>query len=154
MQLKFTPKNPDFVKTIRENLNRQYFMAHNAMELTRIEPGYTEATLVIAQQHLQQHLFVHGGATATMADIVMGFAAFSLAGAEEGTVTADLRVSYLNPGVGEKLIAKGWVVKPGNMLSFCESEVWVEQAGGELVLIAKASATMATIRPVKKDPAV
>ena len=57
-------------------------------------------------------------------------------------MTADLQISYLHPGVGQRISAIGWVLKPGRRLHFCEAEVWCDD-----LLIAKASATMAVIEP-------
>ncbi|MBI3233999.1 MAG: PaaI family thioesterase, partial [Bacteroidetes bacterium] len=88
--------------------------------------------------------FVHGGATATFADLVMGFAAYSLVKSDQVVVTADLRVSYLNPGIGEHIFARGWVIKPGSKLIFCEGEIVAVDNGKETV-IAKSSATMAVV---------
>jgi uncharacterized protein (TIGR00369 family) len=77
----------------------------------------------------------------------MGFAAYSLVKLDQVVVTADLRVSYLNPGIGERVIAKGWVIKPGSKLIFCEGEIVTIKNGIE-TLIAKASATMAVVNMV------
>ena len=128
---------------IREKLKRQYFMHLIGADLTRIEPGRIEAELALGQQHQQQRGFAHGGLVATMADLAAGFAAVTLVPEHYGVVTSDLKVSYLNPGVGQRIKAIGWVLKAGRRLHFCEAEVWCDD-----VLIAKASATMAVIEPV------
>ncbi|MGI4744375.1 MAG: PaaI family thioesterase [Janthinobacterium lividum] len=131
---------PDLVARIRRKLERQHFMHLIGADLTRIEPGRIEATLVLGQQHLQQRGFAHGGLVATMADLAAGFAALTLVPEGVGVVTSDLKVSYLNPGVGTQMKAIGWVLKAGRRLHFCEAEVWCDD-----VLIAKASATMAVL---------
>ena len=128
---------------IREKLQRQHFMHLIGADLTRIEPGRVEAALALGQQHQQQRGFAHGGLVATMADLAAGFAALTLVAEGVGVVTADLKVSYLNPGVGARIKAIGWVLKAGRRLHFCEAEVWCDD-----VLIAKASATMAVIHSV------
>lgn len=115
-------------------------------EIETIEVGEITGRLVLQEKHKQHKGFVHGGVTATIADIVMGFAAVTLVPADQHVVTADLRVSYLNPGVGEELFARGWVIKQGKMLNFCEAEIFSKDGAGKKVLIAKASATMATIQ--------
>ena len=125
---------------IREKLKRQYFMHLIGADLTRIEPGRIEAELALGQQHQQQRGFAHGGLVATMADLAAGFAAVTLVPDEAGVVTSDLKVSYLNPGVGSRMKAIGWVLKSGRRLHFCEAEVWCDD-----VLVAKASATMVVV---------
>ena len=128
---------------IRRKLERQHFMHLIGADLTLITPGRVEAELALQQQHQQQRGFAHGGLVATLADLVAGFAAVTLIPDTHGLVTADLRVSYLHPGVGQRLRAIGWVLKAGRRLHFCEAEVWCDD-----LLIAKASATMAVIEPV------
>lgn len=139
--------NPDFHNTIREKLQGQHFMTLVGFEITKIAEGLIEGELNITPQHRQNKGFVHGGLTATLADITAGYAAVSLIPADHHVVTVDLKISYLNPGVGEKLFAKGWVLKQGRKLTFCEAEVYCLSAGKPAILIAKASATMATLSP-------
>jgi uncharacterized protein (TIGR00369 family) len=137
-------KNPDFEATIRQKLQGQHFMNHIGFRLTMISEGLIEGETEIREELKQQNGFLHGGATATICDLVTGFAAFSLVEKGMTVVTVEMKVSYLNPGVGEKVWAKGWVLKTGNMLSFCEGEVYAESKG-ERTLIAKCSATMAHV---------
>jgi len=133
----------DLTTRIRQKLTTQRFMHLIGADLTTIEPGRVEAELALEQQHQQHRGFAHGGLVATMADLVAGFAAVTLVPDNYGVVTADLRISYLHPGVGKKLRAIGWVLKAGRRLHFCEAEVWCDDK-----MIAKASATMAVVEPV------
>ncbi|MFD2718467.1 PaaI family thioesterase [Hymenobacter monticola] len=137
-----TAATPDLEARIRRKLTGQRFMHLIGADLTAIAPGRIEAELTLAEQHQQQRGFAHGGLIATLADLVAGFAAVTLVPDNFGVVTADLRVSYLHPGFGQKLKAIGWVLKAGRRLHFCEAEVWCDD-----LLIAKASATMAVIEP-------
>ncbi|MGV3538562.1 MAG: PaaI family thioesterase [Rufibacter sp.] len=137
--------NPQFRDTVKEKLRRQFYMHLLGFEIETIEIGRIEGRLTLEEKHKQHKGFVHGGVTATLADIVMGFAAVTLVPAEYHVVTADLRVSYLNPGVGEVLLAKGWVLKQGKKLNFCEAEIFSIDGHGQQTLIAKASSTMAII---------
>jgi uncharacterized protein (TIGR00369 family) len=138
--------NPDFKTRIQQLLEKQYFMKHIGFELTIIEEGRTEGSLDLKQIHKQQKGFAHGGLVATLADITAGFAAATLISKDNHVVTGEIKISYLNPGVGEKLISKGWVLKQGAKMHFCESEVWAVMGESE-ILIAKASATMVIIFP-------
>ena len=142
----FTVKNPKFRELIREKLEKQYFMHHIGMELDTIEAGRVEGSLDFTDELKQQNGFLHGGVTATLCDVVAGFAAFTLVNEDETVVTADLRVSYLNPGDASRYEAKGWVIKTGSMLHFCESEVWGIYVDGSRKLLAKSSSTMATVK--------
>ncbi len=114
-------------------------------EIETVEIGLIEGKLTLEEKHKQHKGFAHGGVIATLADIVMGFAAVTLVPADQHVVTSNLTISYLNPGVGDALFAKGWVLKQGRKLNFCEAEIFSIDGPGERKLIAKASATMATI---------
>ncbi|WP_299700028.1 PaaI family thioesterase [uncultured Pontibacter sp.] len=139
--------NPDFKEDIKEKLERQEFMKLMGFEVTKIEVGRVEGELVLEQRHKQHKGFAHGGVIATLADIVAGFAAVSLVPKDHHVVTAEIKVSYFHPGVGDKLLAKGIVLKQGRKINFCEAEVYVVKGDQEPLLIAKASASMANITP-------
>ncbi|MBO6518302.1 MAG: PaaI family thioesterase [Bacteroidia bacterium] len=129
MTNKFECLNPDFKEDIEEKLTRQFFMKLMGFKLDEIELGYVRGSLEIEEKHMQQNYFVHGGVMATASDIVMGFAAYSLVPKHFGVVTTDLNMSYLNPGIGDMLIAEGRVTKYGGQLVFCEADVFVEKDG-------------------------
>lgn len=137
---RFTARNPRYRDLILEKTTGQHFMHHIGFTLDRIEAGFVTGSMYNQEHIRQQAGFLHGGATATFADLVMGFAAYSLVGEDEAVVTADLRISYLNPGVGKLFRAEGQVIKNGRKLIFCEAEIFADH-----LLIAKASASMAVV---------
>jgi uncharacterized protein (TIGR00369 family) len=139
------PKNPDFKNTILKKLENQFFMKHVGCQLSEIEYGKVTAEMDIQQIHLQQNGFVHGGVTSFIADLVMGFAAYSMVSENEGTVTSDLKIAYLKPGIGQKIIAKGYVIKPGNLLYYCEADI-ICINNDEEILIARGYSTMCSIK--------
>jgi len=138
----FTPRNPDFKTDVQKVLNGQHFMRHIGFNLDRLEAGFAEGQVLLNETHLQQHGFLHGGVTATVSDLVTGFAAWSLIEKTQSVVTADLKISYLNPGKGKILFARGRVVKTGNLLHFCEAELWIDEGP----VIARANAIMCTVQ--------
>ena len=94
--------------------------------------------------HQQQFGRIHGGVIATLADITAGFAAYTLTPEDAHVVTGEIKISYLRPGIGQKLTSIGRVLKPGKSISFCEAEVWSHEEN-EKVLIAKATTSMVII---------
>ena len=138
------PGNPDFKQRILKHLKKQEFMHHIQFNLELIEAGKVEGRMVIKDIHKQQAGLVHGGVIATVADIVAGFAAYSLVGVEEKVVSGELKISYLRPAVGEHILAKGWVLKQGRKINFCEAEVYTIK-GEKETLVAKASTSMIII---------
>ena len=146
--------NPNYRSRIEKFFERQYFMQLVGFKLTLIEEGTTEGWLELKQEHLQQAGMVHGGVTASLADVVAGFAAYTAVPEACHVVTGELKISYFNPGIGQKLHAIGTVVKQGKKINFCEAEIWCVN-GEKKTLIAKASMSMVTIFPedipVKKN---
>jgi len=59
-------------------------------------------------------------------------------------LTAELKVSLLRAGKGERLVCEASVLKAGRTLSFTEAEVYAESQG-QRTLVMKASATMALV---------
>lgn len=144
-------RNPQFEKRVRKFLEGQRFMHLIGFDLQVISEGRTEGWLTLEQKHQQQKGYAHGGLIATLADITAGFAAYTLVPEDHHVVTAEIKVSYFLPAVGQKLHAIGWVLKQGRKINFCEAEIWdvTEEEGKEPQrrLIAKATTSMATVFP-------
>jgi uncharacterized protein (TIGR00369 family) len=140
----FISKDPNFESKIRERLGGQHFMHLMGFDLTSIKAGEVIGEMQLEQKHLQQYGFVHGGVTATILDITMGFAAYSLMPVGKGVVTANISIDYYHPGEGDKIIAVGEVDKPGGKMVFCSGKVFVVK-NGEKKLIAAARSVMAVI---------
>lgn len=133
---------------IKDLIKHQPILNHLNVKLTKIERGTCEIEFDIQEFHKQGLGFIHGGITATMADTAAGWAVYSMLEKKTASVTSDLNIKYLRPGVGEKCIAIGKVLKPGKKFYFSEAEVYSEQ-GGVRILIAKASGTFPVIE-IKK----
>ena len=143
-------RNENYREYVLLKASRNKFMQQLGFQLTEIEPGKVTGVMPMTEMHEQQNGFLHGGVISTLCDMGCGFAAYSLV--EEGVqvFTTELKVSYLRPGIGDKAIVKGWVLKPGSMFHFCESELYMEQ-DGEFTLIAKATSTMAVVNRKVND---
>ncbi len=141
---------PDFESRrndILKKLEGQHFMHHIGFEILSVEPGEVMGEMPLPNFTRQQLGLLHGGVTATVADIVAGFAAYSLTPLHQHVVTADINIMYYRPGQGDRLRAIGRVKKAGNKLHFCESEIWVRKEG-EWIHIAQSTSTMAVIDTV------
>ena len=136
--------NPDFKSRVEKYLERQHFMKHIGFEVSEIEVGKVSGSLDLSTYHHQQTGLVHGGVIATVADIVAGFAAYTVVAADDHVLTGELKISYLRAARGQRLFALGWVIKSGKHINFCEAEVYA-QSHGRRTLVAKATTTMITI---------
>ncbi|HXH18825.1 MAG TPA: PaaI family thioesterase [Chitinophagales bacterium] len=143
-------RNPRFREYVQLKIDRNEFMRTLGFRITLIEAGKVEGELPFLKIHEQQNGYFHGGVISSLCDMACGYAAYSLA--EEGAqvFTVEMKVSYLRKGIGERLLAKGAVIKAGNNFHFCEAEIFAENKS-EQKLIAKASATMAIVREKVND---
>lgn len=130
--------------TLRNFFRSSPFMLDLGVEPTAVQDGQVGTTLAILPRFMQHTGQVHAGVMATLADHSMGAAAQTLAAPGQLAITAELKTSLLRPGRGERLVCEARVIKHGRSLSFTEAEVFAE-AGGQRVLVLKASATMALV---------
>lgn len=116
--------DPNFERRSRENFESQAFMQHLGVKMTELKPGYCELEVPSRPEWMQQHGFFHGGILATIADVAGGYAAFSIIRPEATNVTVEIKVNLMSPASGEKLVARGTVLKPGKALTICRCDVF------------------------------
>ena len=98
----------------------------------------------IGESVKQQHGFVHGGVLSYAADNALTYAGGSALGLR--VVTAEFKINYLRPAIGERLIARAEAVHTGKTQSVCRCDVFVLQDGVEK-LCAVAQGTIAALPP-------
>lgn len=139
-----SPSDPDVVRRIEASFGKQAFMTTLGARLTRIAPGEVEIELPVSAHLTQQHGFVHAGAVATIADSAAGYAALTTMPPGAGILTAEFKINLLAPAAGERLLAKGRVVKAGRTLTLATAEVFALKDGAAR-LCAMMTATCMTI---------
>jgi uncharacterized protein (TIGR00369 family) len=72
----------------------------------------------------QQHGFVHGGVVGMIADSAAGYAAMTVAPPGSSVLTVEYKMNLLAPADGERLVARGTVVRPGRTLIVTKAEVF------------------------------
>ena len=130
---------------IRSSFLKQGLMSTLGARLGRVAPGFVEIWLAPHPAVSQQHGFVHAGAVSAIADSAAGFAALSLMPAGTGVLTTEFKINLLAPTVGERIVARGRVVKAGRTLTLSQADVFAESAGQEK-LVALLTATLMTVR--------
>lgn len=106
--------------------------------------GWFHTRLIPNERILQHHGYVHAGAIATMADLSSGFASYSLMAEEEDVLTVEFKINLLRPAVGDLILCRAKVLKPGKRFYISESEVYGVR-NGEEKLVAKAMVTLAVV---------
>ena len=146
----FVPKDPDYAKRVRESFARQGAMKLIGAAMTELAPGYCAITIQPHPEILQQHGYVHAGIVATLVDSAGGFAGFTLFPAASSVLTVEFKLNLLAPATGDRLVAEGFVVKPGRTLVITRGEVHAER-DGQRTLVALMQQTLIVMHG-KPDP--
>ena len=125
------PHDPAFADRVRASFAKQHAMELIRATLPVVEPGYTEIHLPHWEGVEQQHGFVHGGVVGMIADSAAGYAAMTLVSASASVLTVEYKMNLVAPADGEKLIARGKVVRPGRTLVVTQAEVFAVKDGKE-----------------------
>jgi len=142
----FEPQDPDYERRVRESYARQRVMDLIGATLLRVAPGEVDIALPMRDDLTQQHGFLHAGIVTTIVDSACGYAALSLMPPETGVLTIEYKVNLLAPASGERIIARGRVMKPGRTITVSAGDVYAVQADGSEKLVATMLATVMTVR--------
>src|SRR5262245_18237407 len=137
-----TPRDARFEARVRDSFAKQTFMATLGARLARVAPGEVTITLPVREALAQQHGSVHAGAIASVLDSATGYAALSLMPGGAAVASVEFQVNFLEPAVGERIEARGRVVRSGRTLSVCTAEAWGIDAAGNEKLVATFQGTM------------
>jgi uncharacterized protein (TIGR00369 family) len=141
----FEARNPAFAERVRGSLLEQPLMsALLGAVATRIEPGYVDIDLAVRPDFLQPHGNAHGVILSALADSATGYAAQTLMTATMDVVTVEYKINYLAPAFGERIVARGQVVRPGRTLYVCAADVFAVVENKEK-LVAHMVATMMAV---------
>ncbi len=123
--------DPHFAERVRASFDRQNAMALIQASLPVIEHGRTEIHLPHWPGVEQQHGFVHGGVVGMIADSAAGYAAMTMVPASASVLTVEYKMNLVAPADGERLVARGKVVRPGRTLIITQAEVFAVKDGVE-----------------------
>ena len=117
--------DPDFAPIatrIRDSVGRQGFMTHVGAELSELSRGACTLAVDRRPELLQQHGLFHGGVTAFLVDNATTIAAATSRG--QPALTAEYKLNLLSPAVGERLICRARVIKPGRQVAVVAADVY------------------------------
>ena len=125
----FVPPVATYAERVRKSFARQGAMRTLGAELIAVEPGYCAIALAPRPEVAQQHGYVHAGVVAAIVDAAGGYAGFTLFPASASVLTVEFKLNLLAPAAGDRLVAEGFVVKPGRTLAITRGEVHAEHQG-------------------------
>lgn len=126
-------KNDDELMA-RLNSSSKYLQS-NDMRVTEVREGYAKVEMIIDDQILNIHGFVHGGALFSLADTVAGAASFA---SGRDSVTLNSSINYIRPGRGGKLIGIAQEVSRGRTTGVYEVFIFNDRN----TLLSRATFTM------------
>lgn len=144
--------DPEFASRVRVSFAKQHAMALIRAALPVVLPGFTEIHVPHWEGIEQQHGFVHGGVVGMIADSAAGYAAMTLVAADVSVLTVEYKLNLVAPADGDKLIARGKVVRPGRTLIVTQAEVFAVKDGKE-TLCALMQQTIMTVARSEKSKA-
>jgi len=133
----------------RQVLAMQPFSVLMGAELTAFSAGHSELKIPVRQELRQQHGFVHGGVISYAADNALTYAGGSVLG--PAVVTAEFKINYLRPVVGDLIVARASVIYAGKNQAVCRCDVYGMSEGKES-LCATAQGTIRAIGQSQLEP--
>ena len=131
-------------RRIQRSFDAQAMMTTLGAQMTHVAEGELEITAPILPGATQHQGYGHAGLTFSIGDSAAGYAALTLMPLDSEVVTAEIKINLLAPAVGDKLRARGRVIKPGKRLVVVSSEVHALKDGAE-TLIAVLQGTMVPV---------
>jgi len=148
----FTAPCAGYAQRVRESFARQGAMRHIGAVLEAVEPGHCAIALPVRPEVTQQHGFVHAGMVSAIVDTAGGFAGYTLFPDNSSVLTVEFKLNLIAPARGERLVAEGFVIKPGRTLCITRGEVHAE-SGGERTLVALMQQTLMVMHGKTDAPA-
>ena len=131
-----------FLEMGREVLAEQPFSRLIGADLVALRPGHCELGVSVTEQLTQQNGFAHGGVVSYLADNALTYAGGTAL--RVPVVTAEFKINYLRPAVGDWLVARADVVHVSRSQAVCRCDVFAVKDGEEK-LCAVAQGTIARL---------
>lgn len=132
---------PSIKDRVLASFGRQRLMQLYGAEITGIDRGFLEITLLSQDFLLRTSGIFHGGVLAALADSAAGYAATTLHLQDASFLTVEFKINFLNQANGDKLIARARVLKGGKTLTVSQTDLFTQNQGSER-LVATALVTL------------
>jgi uncharacterized protein (TIGR00369 family) len=123
--------HPELRAMVERMLDSQPFMTFVGAKLGAVSPGRAELHLPYKRELTQHDGFFHGGIIVTLADNAGGAASYTVLPQGMGGLTLEIKVNLLAPGIGEELVARAEVIRPGKRVIVTRSDVYAVRQGKE-----------------------
>jgi uncharacterized protein (TIGR00369 family) len=141
----FAAQDPEFDANVRRSFESLTLMRTVGARLQHVAPGEVEIDLPFREDLTQHHGYMAAAVLTAIVDVACGYAAMTLMPSGASVLTVEYKVNFLSPAQGERMLARGRVIRPGRTVTVCGGDVLAVRAGEER-LVATMLATMATVR--------
>lgn len=142
----WTPPDPAIAEKVRASFAAQGLMRTLGARIERIGRGRLLIAAPIRPEVSQQAGFAHAGLAFAIGDSAAGYAALTIMEPGADVVTTEMKIHLLAPARGERLEARGRVVRAGRRLVVVAAEVHAVE-GGESRHVATLLGSMMPVPP-------
>jgi uncharacterized protein (TIGR00369 family) len=135
------PRNPNFIEVTKQFLMAMPIAQYLGFDITNVALGRFEITQPFRRELSFREGTFQAGPIGTIADMAAACAGATMLPDGWAASTVDYTLKLLAPAVGEKVIARGRVLKSGRTLSVAAADVFAV-LNGEETLCATALATI------------
>ena len=146
----FAVQDPEFETSVRRSFDDLTLMRTVGARLHSVAPGEVEIDLPFRDDLTQHHGYLAGAVLTAIVDIACGYAAMTLMPSGASVLTVEYKVNFLSPAQGDRMVARGRVIRPGRTLTVCSGDVTAIVGGNEKI-VATMLATMATVNRQDRD---
>jgi uncharacterized protein (TIGR00369 family) len=145
----FTAARVDFEEVVKNLVLSMPAARHFGFNFGRVAPGEAEIVQPYRDELTEHNGFFQAGVVGALADFAGGSAGWTLLPPGWAPMTVDYTVKLLAPARGEKIVARGRVIKPSQVMTVAAADVYALN-GSDEKLCASAFVTMRNIK-LSKD---
>lgn len=120
-------------------LSDQPFSVLVGAELTEFTQGRATIEVPLEDKLKQQYGFAHGGVLSYLADNAMTFAGGTVV---DKVLTLEMKINYMRPATGDRLIARAEVLSSGRTQAVCQCKIYAVTEGEEKLCAAAQGTVM------------
>src|SRR2546426_12311602 len=121
--LSFAAQDPEFDSNVRRSFEGLTLMRTVGARLQHVAPGEVEIDLPFREDLTQHHGYVAAAVLTAIVDVACGYAAMTLMPSGASVLTVEYKVNFLSPAQGERMLARGRVIRPGRTVTVCAGDV-------------------------------
>jgi uncharacterized protein (TIGR00369 family) len=145
---RFVAATPDFEELVKGVVLSMPAAKHFGFDFGRVAVGEAEIVQPYRQELTEHNGYFQAGVVGALADIAGGSAGWTLLAPGWVCMTVDYTVKLLAPAKGEQIVARGRVIKPGQVMTVAAADVYAV-TGSDEKLCATAFVSMRNIEPSK-----